>query len=146
MHKVLEVVVILTLFLLLILVRAFEGVLFYDPLLLYFEGAHLTNPFPDINLLKLFFSYAFRFFLNTLISIAILKIAFPKQIKLKTISGFYILAFAVLSIIFFVLMGLKLDVGYLIIFYIRRFIIQPIFILVLFPLFYLLKKGYTFSS
>ncbi len=144
--KVLRVIVILLLFLCLILIRAFEYDLFYDPLLQYFEGDHLTQSIPDLNMLKLWISYLYRFSLNTAISFAILKIAFPKDAFFKTITQFYLLAFVVLSILFFGLLISKLEVGYLFLFYLRRFIIQPIFVILLFPFLYLIKKGYHFNE
>lgn len=146
MSKVLKIGITLTLFFLLVLVRAFENHLFYDPLLLYFKGSHLTEAFPALNFVKLIISYSFRFLLNASISILILKVCFDKQVVLKPLLWFYGLSFLALSLVFFLFVFFEVQVGNLILFYIRRFIIQPIFILVLFPLFYLLKKGYSFSS
>ena len=140
MKKSVKIVCIASLFFCFLIIRAFEYFLFYDPFILYFENNHLSQPFPEVHQLKLFWFYFFRYALNSAISFVILKIAFPKQAFLKTVMGFYALAFAVLITVFFILINLKYSVGYLLPFYIRRFLIHPIFILVLFPYVYLLKK------
>ena len=146
MNKVVRVVIILLLFFCLILIKVFEVDLFYDPLLSYFEGDHLTQSIPDLDVLKLFLSYLFRFSLNAFVSFAILKIAFKESAFIKTVILFYILAFVLLSILFFGLLLIKPDMGYLLFFYLRRFLIQPIFVIVLFPFLYLIKKGYQFND
>lgn len=146
MNKVIRITVVLFLFLCLVLVKIFEDHLFYDPLLIYFKRDYLTKGLPNLNLIKLFFSYSIRFLINALISFAIIKIAFKKHASLKTISLFYALSFIVLNILFFVLLITKLDTGYLLLFYLRRFLIQPLFIIILFPFLYLIKKGYRFND
>lgn len=128
-----------------LLIRAFQYDLFYDPFLQYFEGDHLTKPLPEINNFKLFGSYTFRYSLNSIVSFLILILSFKKQAFIKTILSFYLLMFVVLTFLFFSLILTKVDVGYLFLFYIRRFMIQPVFLIVLFPLLYLLKKGYRFN-
>ncbi|NJB82961.1 exosortase F system-associated membrane protein [Wenyingzhuangia aestuarii] len=145
MPKVVRVLVVVCLLLCLVLVRAFEYDLFYDPFLNYFESDHLTKPMPEVAYLKLFFSYLFRFSLNSGISFLILKVAFPVRSFLKTIMSFYGIAFLFLSVLFFGLIISKVEVGYLFPFYVRRFIIHPVFIIVLFPFVYLLKKRYRFN-
>lgn len=146
MKKIIRLFIVLLLFLGLILIRTFEYELFYDPLLAYFEGDHLTKPIPHLNSVQLFISYFFRYSLNTICSLLILKVSFPKNDFFKTISIFYTVAFIVLAFFLFSFICFKIDVGYLILFYIRRFIIQPIFVILLFPLLYLIKKGYTFDG
>ena len=47
----------LFLILLLILIRAFEDTLFYDPFLNYFKTEYAHLPLPRINIFKLFFKY-----------------------------------------------------------------------------------------
>jgi len=146
MKKNVKTIVLLCLVLLLILVRAMENHLFYDPLLAYFKGLHLTQPLPNINTFKLFISYSFRFLLNSFISLAILKTTFYKQVNLKQLTIFFTITFSILIILFFSMLFYHVEMGNLILFYVRRFIIQPIFVLILFPLFYLIKKGYQFTD
>lgn len=140
MIKIIKFVFVLFLFGCFIAVRAFEYDLFFDPFLKYFENDHLSKPIPEVPFLQLFTSYLFRFTLNSIISFAILLLLFPKQFFLKTIVSFYILAFIILSLSFFGILWLKLDIGYLLLFYIRRFIIHPVFIIILLPFLYLTKK------
>ncbi|NIJ45849.1 exosortase F-associated protein [Wenyingzhuangia heitensis] len=145
MAKVIRIILVVLLFFCLVLVRAFEYDLFYDPFLSYFESDHLSKPMPDVEYVKLFFSYLFRFILNSGISFLILRIAFPGRAFLKTIMSFYAISFLILSILFFSLIVSKIEIGYLLPFYLRRFIIHPIFIIVLFPFVYILKKRYRFN-
>ncbi len=146
MNKVLRVISVLVLLFCLVLIRAFEDYLFYDPLLYYFEGSHLTASFPSLDVLGLLGSYTFRYSLNALLSLAILKTSFPKNSFFKTVAFFYFLAFLILMLLFFTCVVFKIPIGNLLLFYIRRFIIQPVFILLLFPLLYMLKKGYRFDD
>ena len=128
-----------------ILVRAYQGYLFYDPLEMYFDNDYLYLPLPEVDKSRLFWSYLFRYTINSIISFAILKIAFPHRSFIRTIAIFYVFAFVLLSTILLSLMIFKIDVGYLFPFYIRRFIIHPVFILVLLPFIYLMRKRYRMN-
>ena len=138
-------ILVVLLFVLLIMVRAFQTYLFYDPLQEYFKNDYLYLPLPEVENSRLFMSYFFRYFMNSMISFAILKVAFRHRSFIRTIALFYTLAFALLSSILFSLIVFKIDIGYLFPFYIRRFIIHPVFIIVLLPFIYLLKKRYRLN-
>lgn len=145
MKRWVRFVLVALLFFCFILVRAYQVDLFYDPLEVYFENDYLYLPLPEVDKSRLFISYFFRYFINSIISFAILKIAFPHRSFIRTIAFFYLLAFALLSSILFSLMFFKIDVGYLFPFYIRRFIIHPVFIIVLLPFIYLMRKRYRMN-
>lgn len=136
MDKKYRIGLILLLFLALVLVRAFEQTLFYDPFILYFQDDFLHAPIPVFSGSKLLFSMTFRYALNTIISLAIIQVAFQNRDFTVFSIKFYVLAYLVLIPTFFIILKGELANGYLFAFYIRRFIIHPLFVLLLLPAFY----------
>ena len=136
MDKRYRIAIILLLFLALVLVRAFESVLFYDPFIVYFEDDFLHSPIPVFSGRKLLLSMTFRYFLNTVISLAVIHVAFQNSSFTRFSVKFYVLAYVVLSVTFFIILKGELANGYLFAFYIRRFLIHPLFVLLLLPAFY----------
>ncbi len=128
-------VLIATLF----LIRAFENNLFYDPLILYFQNDYLYSSMPEVNNLKLLVDMLFRYILNSLITLGIIYLSFNKKSYVKFAGFFLILAFLILIVIFGFLLKGDFKEGYLLPFYIRRFLIHPLFLLILFPAFYYMK-------
>lgn len=125
---------------LLALVRIYEHALFYDPFAYYFEGDYLNLTFPEYNGWKLFWSLTERYFLNTSISLAIIFVLF-RDVKLTQFSAFlYAVFFVVLIVSFFGLITFSGNENNFIIFYVRRFLIQPIFVLLFVPAFYYQKR------
>lgn len=124
------------LIILLILIRYFEATLFYDPLLNFYNLDYLHNKIPHFETWKLLTHVCFRFFLNSIISLGILYIAFLD----KNIVKFSILLYAVLFIATFsVFLFLVFSMGppnYMMLFYVRRFLIHPVFVIILLPAFY----------
>ena len=129
----------LFLVLLLILIRAFEETLFYDPFLSYFKDEYANLPFPQINIIKLFFSIGIRFYLNSIISIILLYVIFEDKQIVKFSLLLYMILGSILMISFiFTLTFFPHEKMTL--FYIRRFLIQPIFILLFIPAFFYQKQ------
>jgi exosortase F-associated protein len=126
---------------LLLLVRAFEKQLFYDPFLFYFEHDYLNFPLPDFNAEKLFLGLLFRYSLNTLLSLGILYFLFKDKELLFFASFLYIVLFVILIIAFFSILYFFSSQENLILFYVRRFLIQPLFVVVFIPAFYYQKKN-----
>jgi exosortase F-associated protein len=118
------------------MVRAFASKLFYDPFIEYFKNDYLQKPIPVFSGSKLLFSLIFRYFLNAIISLSIIYFAFQNMNFLKFSIKFYMIAFLLLIITFFIILKGELVNGYLFAFYIRRFIIHPLFVLLLLPAFY----------
>lgn len=120
-------------------VRYFENTLFYDPFLKYFKSDYFDLPLPRFDSLKLILSFFSRYFVNSLLSLALLFVVF-KDWRHVFFSAFLLLFF------FFVLLGGFFLVVYyfedskMVLFYIRRFIIQPVFLLLFFPGYYFLSK------
>ena len=136
MDKKYRIAIILLLFLALVMVRAFESVLFYDPFIVYFEDDFLHSPIPVFSGRKLLLSMTFRYLLNTVISLAVIHIAFQNSSFTRFSVKFYVLAYVGLSVTFFIILKGELANGYLFAFYIRRFLIHPLFVLLLLPAFY----------
>ena len=124
------------LFFLLILVRAYSTKLFYDPLVSYFTDEYMYVSPEGIQKGKLFLHMFFRFLLNTIISLGIIWLVFRKISFVKFSVLFYLIAFMVLSAVFSYLLENKFANGHLLPFYIRRFIIHPLILLILLPAFY----------
>jgi exosortase F-associated protein len=125
---------------LLVLIRTFEEILFYDPLLDYFktENSHLA--FPRFNVFKLFFSLGMRFYLNSVISLFLLYVIFSDTKIVKFSALLYVVLGSVLMISFLFILNFFAEENKMTLFYIRRFLIQPIFILLFIPGFYYQKK------
>ena len=126
---------------LLILIRIFENNLFYDPLLKFFKGEFTNDKLPKINQIKLFLSLGFRYYLNSMLSLALLYVIF-KDFKIIKFSTFLFILFgSILLIAFAFTLHFFGEENKMALFYIRRFIIQPLFLLVFIPAFYYQKKA-----
>jgi exosortase F-associated protein len=132
----LKIAIIGFLFLLLGIVRVFEDDLFYDPFILFYKQLHYIKETPNYSLIKILTYTFFRYSINCLISIAILFIAFRKKEVIRFSVIFYITLFIILISIYTITVINLTEESHQIFFYIRRFLIQPIFILILLPAFY----------
>lgn len=136
----LKILGIAILCILLMLIRAFEDVLFYDPLLEYFKTDYKSLPLPQMDKLQLQLGVLFRFALNTIISLFIVWIVFRDREIIKLSLVLYGVLFLALFIVFSFIINLS-DGGtdQFLLFYVRRFLIQPLFLLILLPAFYFQK-------
>jgi len=141
MNRPLKIILLLFLAFLLILIRYFESSFFYDPLISFFKSDSPINEIPDVNTVKLFANIALRFIMNTAISLLILWVFFKDKEIIKVSSFLYVLLFVVLIITFYFLLIYSETKSFLPIFYVRRFLIQPLFLLILAPAFYFQKKN-----
>ena len=130
----------LFLILLLVLIRAFETTLFYDPFLNYFKDEYAHLAFPKINIFKLFFSLGMRFYLNSVISLFLLYVIFKDTQIVKFSALLYMILGSILMISFIFTLNFFGEESKMTLFYIRRFLIQPIFILLFIPAFYYQKQ------
>jgi len=138
--KRVKIPIITFLFGLLVLVRAFGAEIFYDPFIDYFKEAYLDQPIPNYNAFKLWLHIILRYVVNMAISLLIIYIAFQKKGLVRFSVKFYIAAFIVLGIFYFALLQFEMINGHLFAFYVRRFLIHPVFVLILLPAFYYQKK------
>ncbi|WP_445453923.1 exosortase F system-associated membrane protein [Flavobacterium sp. 25HG05S-40] len=125
---------------LLILIRAFEETLFYDPFLDYFKSEYAHLPFPKINIIKLYFSLGMRFYMNSVISLLLLYVIFKDRKIVKFTAFIYMVLGSLLLIGFMFVLTFFAEENKMMLFYIRRFLIQPIFILLFIPAFYYQKQ------
>jgi len=124
----------------LVLIRAFEETLFYDPFLEYFKSEYSQLAFPKINIFKLFFSLGMRFYLNSMISLLLLYVLFKDKEIIKFTAFLYLVLGSILMISFIFTLNFFGEENKMTLFYIRRFLIQPIFILLFIPAFYYQKQ------
>lgn len=138
-NKYFRILIFLFCLFLFALIRFFENYLFYDPFLVFFKNINQAV-FPEIQISKLFFNLFFRYATNSVISLLILFVIF-KDLNLVKFASFLYSIFFLLLIIFFFIVLIYLDESYkMALFYIRRFLIQPIFILLFIPAFYFQKR------
>ena len=131
----------LFLLLLLVLIRAFEDTLFYDPFLNYFKTEYANLPLPRINIFKLFFGLSFRFYLNSVISLLLLYVIFRDTQIVKFSMLLYMILGSILMISFLFVLNFFGEENKMTLFYIRRFIIQPLFVMLFIPAFYYQKMN-----
>jgi len=144
MRKSVRIGLIMLLFLMLILIRAVVQPYFYDPLLDYFKHDYLNTAIPKLNFGAYFLNIFYRYTLNTVISLAIIYLVFYDIKALYFSIKFYMLVFVVLSLMLFILLKFNGSQNYMLTFYVRRFLIQPLFVFILLPAFYyqkLFEKG-----
>ncbi len=141
MNKRLRILLLILGFVSLIFVRFFSNKFLEDPLQLFFEEKSMRDMLPKLNFWDLFQRNSLLFFINEGISLFIIFLFFRDKNILKFAFWFYKIAFIVLSIAFFILLSLENPDYNRILFYTRRFLIHPIFLLVLLPAFYFQKKN-----
>lgn len=125
----------------LLLIRAFEDELFYDPLLEFFRMDYKTMAVPEMDNFRLGLGLLFRYSLNTIFSLAILYFAFLDKGILKLSAFLYAILFVLFFAAFFITLTFSEGTSnLLVLFYIRRFLIQPLFLLILLPAFYFQKR------
>lgn len=119
--------IILTLFL--VMVRVFQGELFYDPFIAFFKTDYHINTLPDYNLTKLICYLILRYAINSIISLGIVYTLFQKIQFIRLASILYLGAFLILIVLFLILL-LNLDSNwYYLFFNIRRFLIHPVLLI-----------------
>ena len=125
---------------LLALIRAFEDQLFYDPFLDYFKNDFANLPLPNFNPFQLFFGLLFRYTLNTVVSLGIIYVILKEVQMVKFALVLYYFFFMILIISFFYIIFYIKESNNFVLFYVRRFLIQPIFVLLFVPAFYYQKQ------
>lgn len=131
MRRLVKLLLLTLLIGLLVLVRYYEAVLFYDPFMAFFEDA-IPGPY----LVRWYVNVFLRFSLTSLISLVILWIIFRSREVIEFSCILYLVLFLILFPAFVYLMG-KVDYeDYLGVFYIRRFLVHPLLLLLLLPAFY----------
>ena len=120
-------------------VRFFEDKLFYDPFLNYFHEADKQAVFPNFIWSKLILNYLFRFLLNLIFSAIVVQGFFQNRKWTLQAVVLILIVFAIAFPIYLYCISTKFQIGYLFSFYIRRFVIQPLILLLIIPMFYYRK-------
>lgn len=139
MPKLLRYIFVVLLVMILIAIRGFEDELFYDPYLTFFENDYLYMDNPRREVAKLVFFTSLRYLLNTLASLGILYCIFNDKIMIKFSVLIYGIAYLVLLLPFLYFVINPKQEDYYLFFNIRRFLIQPIGLILLLPAFYYYK-------
>ena len=136
MNNLNKYIFLFILFGLLILIRVFEDELFYDPYLTFFQNDYLYIDSPRREILKVTLFTTLRYTLNSIISIGILYAIFKDRGIIKFSALIYSLAFIILIAIYLYFVINPRQEDYYLFFNVRRFIIQPIILMILLPAFY----------
>ena len=122
--------------LLLMLIRYFEDSLFYDPFLQFFKSDYLYIDSPRRETFKLTLFTTLRYLLNTSISLGVLYVVFRDKSVIKFSVILYAIAYIGLLIAFLYFVINPKQEDYYLFFNVRRFLIQPLILIVLLPAFY----------
>jgi exosortase F-associated protein len=139
MPNILKYSLVLVLFLVLVAIRAFEDVLFYDPYLTFFKKDYLYIDSPRREVAKLVMFTSLRFLLNTIASLGIIYLLLKDKSILKLASLLYMAAFILLLMPFLYFVINPRQEDYYLFFNVRRFLIQPVFLMLFLPAFYYYK-------
>ncbi|TQI69733.1 exosortase F-associated protein [Gramella sp. Hel_I_59] len=136
MKKRYKIILISFMVLLLAAIRFFEDSLFYDPLIEFFRSDYLLGIIPPMNMAELMIHLSIRYALNSAISIGIIYVAFQNRSMLKfSVILYALLYLGAVSAFIFLVLNIERE-HYLALFYVRRFLIHPLFLLILLPAFY----------
>ncbi|WP_452231156.1 MULTISPECIES: exosortase F system-associated membrane protein [unclassified Lacinutrix] len=140
MHKLAKYGMLLVLGVLLILIRVFEEHIFYDPYLSFFKNDYLYLDSPRQEAFKLTMFTVLRYVINSAISLAILFVLFRDKSIVKFSVIIYALALVILLVLFLYFVISPRQEDYYLFFNVRRFLIQPLILLLLIPAFYNYKR------
>ena len=121
-------------------VRILEDQIFYDPFINYFHIANKHAHFPDFEWFKVIINYVLRFGFNLILSAIIIHFIFKNKDWTVQAVILMLIIFAITLPIYLYCIDNKFEIGYLFSFYIRRFVIQPLILLMIIPLFYYRKQ------
>ena len=122
-------------------VRAFEDWLFYDPFLDYFKRDYTTLRYPPADDFLLLVNYLFRYTLNAGLSVALLHVIFANRDITKFSAVLYAGFFVIFLLAFLLIWKDIFGEQKTMLFYARRFLIQPILILLFIPAFYVQQRS-----
>ena len=125
--------------LVLICIRIFQNELFYDPFISFFKANFHNQRIPDYDTFKLIMSLLLRYALNSFFTIWILHLLFKSASIIKFTSLLLGVFFIVFTSLFFLMLHNDSNPNYLLLFYTRRFLIQPLFLFLFVPAFYYQK-------
>lgn len=125
---------------LLVLIRFYENQLFYDPYGSFFQNDYLYIDNPRREVFKLVVFTTLRYVLNTIISLGILFVVFRDWSVIKFSGIIYVTAYVIFMALYLYFVLNPKQEDYYLFFNIRRFLIQPIILILLLPAFYYHKQ------
>jgi exosortase F-associated protein len=125
------------------LIRNYEAMLFYDPFLEYFKNDYLNLPFPEFKVASLIWNLFLRYLLNSVLSLLILYFIFKDVELIKFVSVLYLILLVFLIVSFYFIVEILNENYNFLLFYVRRFLIQPLFLIIFIPAFYIQKNTKT---
>jgi exosortase F-associated protein len=123
------------------MIRFFEDYLFYDPYLQFFKNDYLYIDSPRRETFKLSLFTTLRYILNSLVSIGVIYLVFKDKNIVKFSAVIYGISYIILLAIFLFFVINPRQEDYYLFFNVRRFLIQPLILLILLPAFYYFKIG-----
>ncbi len=142
MPKFITYLSVIVLVIILVLIRLFENTLFYDPYLTFFQNDYLYLDSPRRELLKLVGYTTLRYVLNTLVSLTLIQVVFKDLSILKFSTILYAIAFLILLPLYLYFVINPRQEDYYLFFNVRRFLIQPLVLILLLPAFYYQKRKF----
>lgn len=124
----------------LICVRVFETQLFYDPFISFYKSEYFHKSLPSYDFSKLLINLIFRFSINAFFSLTIIYLLFKDNAILRVSVYLYIGIGLFLLLLFGCYLACSNSPDYMVLFYIRRFLIQPVLLVLFVPAFYYQKK------
>lgn len=140
MNKAVNILLVIVLFAMLAAVRYFQEALFYDPLIPFFKSNSVGASLPELQVPKFYIHLTFRFVVNTLLSLSVLWFLFQKWEIVKLSMVIYTLLFVLLIVAMVLILTFSESTDHQLLFYVRRFLIQPLFLLLLIPAYYFVKR------
>lgn len=123
-----------------LLIRAYQQDLFYDPFIEFFKENHHQDTLPELSMGKYLLHVIGRYLLNALFSLLALWALFQNKDFLK-FSALLMLGLLVLLLPVLVILIETSEPGsYMGLFYVRRFLMQPLLVMLLIPAFYFQKN------
>lgn len=113
----------------LMLIRNYESTWFYDPFIRYFKSEFQGTLYPQYDSFDLLLNWLIRYGLNTIASLLILYVLFQEISIIKIAVILYVFFFVFLMFLIFLVLCFCDETYVMILFYIRRFLIQPLFLI-----------------
>ncbi|WP_298951866.1 exosortase F system-associated protein [uncultured Nonlabens sp.] len=133
------ILIISVLILGLISVRVFESYLFYDPFNFYFKNNFQNISIPNFSIIKLLSSFTLRFLINLILALSIIWFLYRSKSFIKATFWVNFTSYLILLTCFMIFSEFDYNWIKMLLFYIRRFLIHPILLLILIPGFYFIK-------
>ena len=121
------------LLLLLVLIRFYEKRFFNDGLIDFFQHDYLTRDLPHLSLWQIIVTDSLRYWLQSVISIGILYLYFSRKELIEFLSFVYVLVYITAVAVLVYLLNNYESGQYIALFYVRRVLIQPVLLFIMFP-------------